>query len=589
MSAKRKGMRTTPSRGARPAASVPTELLFAKGMRAQTTGDMAGAESAFRQLLANDPKNPDAIQMLGALLVERNDIDEAMELFESGAAMLDGPSLENFGFFNNYANALRRAGKLPSAEKLLRRLTEIAPREWQPWHNLGQTLKDLERNDEAAAALRRAVMLEPGFGPNHGVLGEVLHRLGRLHSADAAFRRCFACGWTQDQSVWTLLGNNLRLLGDLDGALDAVMRALELSGGHPSAMSNVAVVYTNMGRFDEAVEWLEKSIALDADNATTHCYLGYALLASGRLEPAFEHWEYGIRGGPRGAERETGVPRWTIDDGDVRVLVYREQGVGDEIMFASMYPDLVEAAREVVIECDGRLIPLFQRSFPRAEVRAQSTDAWRKETMHDYDRSIPAGSLMQWFRPTVDSYPGHAYLVADDARVDAWRARLAELGPAPYVGISWRSRVQTAERRLEYTRLEEWADVFGVRDVTWVNLQYDKCDRELHDAEQRFGVQIHRWDWLDLMNDFDEVAALMSALDLVVAPFNAVSMLSGALGIRTVALGNRFGWNCFGTERLPWYSSVTLALRTPPEEWDHVLATTAREVAAAVERASSHV
>ena len=120
----------------------------------------------------------------------------------------------------------------------------------------------------------------------------------------------------------------------------------------------------------------------------------------------------------------------------------------------------------------------------------------------------------------------------DAARVDAWRERLAALGPGPYVGISWRSKIQTAERRLEYTRLDEWGEIFAVPGVTWVNLQYDDCNRELRDAEQRFGVQIHRWDWLDLMNDFDEVAALITALDLVVAPFNAVSMLSGALGVR---------------------------------------------------------
>ncbi len=137
-------------------------------------------------------------------------------------------------------------------------------------------------------------------------------------------------------------------------------------------------------------------------------------------------------------------------------------------------------------------------------------------------------------------------------RVAAWRERLAEVGPAPYVGVSWRSQIQTAERRLEYSRLDEWGEIFSIPDVTWVNLQYDDCNRELHDAERQFGVRINRWDWLDLMNDFDEVAALTSALDLVVAPFNAVSMLSGALGVDTVAMSNRYGWAELGTDHLPW-------------------------------------
>jgi hypothetical protein len=272
------------------------------------------------------------------------------------------------------------------------------------------------------------------------------------------------------------------------------------------------------------------------------------------------------------------------------VLVYREQGVGDEIMFASCYADIIDAARDVVIECDARLTPLFTRSFPRADVRAQTFDGFRRETMHDFDRAIPAGSLMRWFRPTVDSFPDRgAYLVPDETRVAEWRHRLAELGPPPYIGLSWRSKIQTAERRLEYTRLEEWGRVFAVPGVTWVNLQYDECERELHDAETTFGVRIHRWEWLDLLNDFDEIAALVTALDFVVAPFNAVSMLSGALAIPTIAMGNRHGWSELGTGRLPWLPSLSLALRMPNEEWDDVLATAARAVADVAERAASHV
>ena len=84
---------------------------------------------------------------------------------------------------------------------------------------------------------------------------------------------------------------------------------------------------------------------------------------------------------------------------------------------------------------------------------------------------------------------------------------------------------------------------------------------------------------LDLMNDFDEVAALTTALDLVVAPFNAVSMLSGALGVPTVAMGNRFGWGELGTNRMPWMPSIVVAARMPNEEWDDGLTVAAREVA----------
>jgi tetratricopeptide (TPR) repeat protein len=589
LSGKRKGHRTRGASFGQPAA-VPVDLLLASAQRLQDDGDVGGAEQIYRRVLEGHPYDEHATQLLGAILAERHEIDAAIDLFESAAAHVGPPTLDTLGFYNNYANALRRARRLRSAEELLRTLVAIAPGEWQPWHNYGQTLKDLERYDEAAAAMRRAVMLEPDFGPNHGVLGEVLHHLGRLHSAGVSLRRAIALGSADDHTVWTVLGNNQRMLGHLDESLDMVTHALALAGGTPAAHSNVGVVLMQLGRFDESVEHFRQAIVAEPDNNGIHGYLAYALLAAGRLEEAFEPWERAIDGGPRGTERNISVPRWTPEDSDARVLVYREQGIGDEIMLASLYPDLIEAARDVIIECETRLVPLFARSFPGAEVRAQTTDHLRRETMHDFDRAIPAGSLIRWFRTSIDAFPDRrSFLVPDPERVIAWRERLAEIGPAPYVGITWRSKIQTAERRLEYTRLDDWGGIFADRDVTWVNLQYDDCSRELRDAERQFGVQIHGWDWLDLMNDFDEVAALTTALDLVVAPFNAVSMLSGALGVPTLAMGNRYGWAELGTGRMPWTPSIVVASRMPDEEWDEVLTAAAREVSAISEHCATRV
>ncbi len=570
------------TRARRPAgrsAAVPLDELLARAERECEGRDTAAAETTLRAVLDVRPHDERATQLLGALLADRNELDRAVDLFDTAAPRIGPPSAATLGFYNNYANVLRRVGRLRAAEEMLRTLTTLSPRSWQSWHNLGQTLKDLERYDEAAAAMRRAVMVEPGFGPNHGVLGEILHHLGRLHSAEVSLRRAIELGCVDDHAMWTVLGNNQRMLGQLDESLAMITRALELAGGSPAAHSNVGVVLMQLGRFDESVAHFHEAIAGEPDNNGFHGYLGYALLSAGRLDEAFDPWDRAIQGGLRGIERDVSVPQWTTADTDARVLVYREQGVGDELMLASMYPDLVDRAREVIVECDTRLVPLFARSFPGAEVRAQTHDETRRESMHDFDRASPAGSLIRWLRPSIDAFPDRAsYLVADPERVAAWKERLAEVGPAPYVGISWRSKIQTAERRLEYTRLEEWGGIFATPGVTWVNLQYDNCNRELRDAETRFGVCINRWDWLDLMNDFDEVVALMSALDLVVAPFNAVAMLSGGLGVPTVAMGNRYGWGELGSGRMPWQPSIAVASRMPNEDWDAVLKSAAHRV-----------
>ncbi len=557
--------------------------LLEQASRALAAGDAATAEHAARAVLADDAGNAAAVQLLGAVLVDRDDVEEALTLFDSARDAVGAPSVDTCGFHNNHANALRRAGRLPEAETLLRELTTVAPREWQPWHNLGQTLKDMGRLDEAAAAMRRACALAPEFGPNYGVLGEILHKLGRLHSADAAFRRCIELGWDTDATLWTWLGNNERLLGRTTDAVGTLEHALALSGGTAGAHSNLGLVLLQAGRLDDAIASFERAIALAPEQADLHANLGYALLSAGQLDRAWDEWEHGLLDGPRGKRRYARTPPWTPGDDDCRVLVYREQGIGDEIMFASCYPDLVATARDVVIECSDRLVDLFARSFPDATVRAA---AGANDDECDCDRVVAAGTLPRYVRRSLADFPAaHRFLVPDPARVERWRERLAGAGPRPYVGISWRSRVKTAERRLEYTRLEEWGDLFAVPGVTWINLQYDDCERELRDAERLFGVRVERWDWLDLMNDFEEVAALTAALDLVVAPRNAVAMLSGGLAVDTVVLANNFAWADLGTDHNPWLPTLRLFRRRPNEEWDGVLRAAVRAVAEVADRA----
>src|SRR5262249_33815621 len=127
---------------------------------------------------------------------------------------------------------------------------------------------------------------------------------------------------------------------------------------------------------------------------------------------------------------------------------------------------------------------------------------------------------------------------------------------------------------------DEWGALFTVPGITWVNLQYDDCEAELRRAEVRFGVRVHRWESLDLMNDLDEVAALTTALDVVVSPRTAVSMLSAALGVDTITLASPHSWADLGTTRLPWLPATRMIYREPTGDWAPVLSAAAGEIAA---------
>ncbi|MDZ4825632.1 MAG: tetratricopeptide repeat protein [Actinomycetota bacterium] len=555
--------------------------LIERALEANAGGRIVELEECCRAVIRMDPLDVRARQLLGVALTVRGETAEAVELLESAAAMIGPLTADTFAVHNNLANARRAHGQVREALSAYEEMVKLVAGEWQVWHNYGMTLKDAGRLDEAVAHLRRAVAMAPEYGPNHGVLGHILHELGRLRSADAALRRCIAVGYDNDVNVWTLLGNNHRWMAEMEQAQFALERALEISNGAPEACNNKAILLSQQGHFDEAKQYYDLACDAQPDNDLWASNRGFSRLAAGDLDAGWVGWERGLRpGGPRGDHRKLNVDVWTPADAGARVICYREQGVGDEILLASCLPDLAAATREVIYECDTRLVDLLARSFPQIEVRAQTVNRLLGETKDDFDRMISIGSLPMHFRPTVDSFPGRrSFVVADAERVERWKSTFEALGTGPRVAISWRSKIKTAERRLEYTRLlDDWGPIFSSPGVAWVNVQYDDCERELRDAERKFGITIHRSEDVDYLNDFDEVAAIVSACDLVVSPRNAVAMLSGGLGVPTVMMGNRWDWSDLGTDTSPWFPSVQLVYRHLGDDWDGVIAQAAASV-----------
>ena len=255
--------------------------------------------------------------------------------------------------------------------------------------------------------------------------------------------------------------------------------------------------------------------------------------------------------------------------------------MGDELLFASLIPDMARLTGGCVFECERRLVGLFSRSFPGVEVIPRSIPPHSRTQGTDITVQSPAGSLMRWLRPGLASFPQHSgYLKADEARVAHWKKQLAALGAGIKVGLCWTSGDRSAAASKHCMDLEQWGPILGAEGVVLVNLQYTDCREELAQAEQRFGVKIHRWDGLDLKNDLDEVAALTTALDLVITVETAVSMMAGALGkpVWMMALRNA-GWKEFGSGRMPWFPDTKLFYREWDETWNGVIGAVSYELA----------
>lgn len=337
------------------------------------------------------------------------------------------------------------------------------------------------------------------------------------------------------------------------------------------------------GQFVDAEIELRQALSLRPDNAEIHNGLGMYLLSEARFEEAWNEleWRWQTKN-LRDHKRHFDLPTWSGEKlGGNRLLVWLEQGVGDEIFFAGLLPDL--AARHVgcVVEADRRLCALIARSFPDIEVVPRSDPPHPATRAPDVTHQIAAGSLCRFFRAAAGGFDCASYLRADETRTGELGDRLpAPAGSSLKVGIAWHSNnPRSGARRSIPLRL--WAPILTRPDCTFVTLQYGDNTDEIATTTDELGVLIYETESLDPWEDLDGLAALVGALDLVISVDNSTVHLAGALGVPTWALLSMRHDARWFRERddSPWYPTVRLIRQDRESDWGPVIETAATWIA----------
>jgi len=586
-------------------------LLFREAQQEHRQGRLEGAERLCGQVLAADPQHAGALHLLGLLALQAGRHDRAAELFRK-AVFLDPGSARYHG---NLGVALERLGLREEAAAECLEALRLSPDFIDVLCNLGAILCDLGRPEEALPYLEKAAALAPqSVSAVQGCAGALL-ALERWAEAAPHFARWEALDpdnvathlksgeYYVKQGLWqeatahyskalelepgsVEAANNLAACFSKAGrsveALAVGREAVRLNPGSVAAWVNLGCTMRSLGQQETALRCLDFALALEPTHVNALWNRSLCLLALGRIAEGWAEYEWGWKTGARKPERLCSQPRWEgSDPAGKTILVWMEQGLGDHIAFASMLPDLLRAGAHCIVECEPRLVTLFERSFPAAEVVPQAQPPHPRTLQPGIDFQIPAASLARWLRPSLESFPRHrGYLVPDPARVARWRERIGVLGPGLKVGICWRSMVNIGARWPEFTQLNQWGPILTTPGVHFVNLQYDQCDAELREAERLFGARIHLWDDMDLKNDQEGVAALIQALDLVLSATTSVVQMAGAVGAPAWdlwRLANQSWWE-LATDHCPWHPSIRIFRCGATDPWEPVIETMASEL-----------
>jgi tetratricopeptide (TPR) repeat protein len=545
----------------------------------ERSGQVAEAEQIYRDLLVTKPANADVLQLAGNAARVRANFDEAIELLERAAAVEPGAAEVQC----HLADAFAARGDTARAVEHYERALELNEGLLPATIGLGHALRKLGQLDAATLAFRRAIDLQPDNADMHLALGGTLRELGMREAAAVECQRATELD-PASADAQIHLGHALHELGQSSSSIAAFRRAVELRPDAPEAFLHLGnALFLDGHGAEAAAENFRRALELRPDFTNARFNLALTQLACGNLTDGWKDFElrFDEALGPQQVPRFVfSQPAWEGEDlSGKSLLVWGEQGLGDQIQFASLLPELIERARQVTVVCLPKLLPLFARSFPTAVVTAQMPAG----PAADFDFHCAAGNAARWLRPLVDSFPGpRGYLKADPSRVAYWRERVGAFGTGPTVGFSWRSRNQRGDRVLWCTLLDDWLPLFHTAGVNWVCLQYDDCAAELDAARCAHGVGLRHLPEVDMLNDLDETAALMTALDLVISTPTTVSILAAALGIETWQMTYGYDWQAHGTGRNLWFPTMRQFWRRWDERWNDVVSRMAPEFVARV-------
>ena len=550
------------------------QRILAAGIAQHGAGDRVAARGSLERVLAMDPRNAAACFHLGTLLAETE--------------------------------------AYPGCAHYFARALELEPGHAEWWIALGELARRHSDHVKAAEYFSVALAHAPDAAQAHRGLGNEFRQFGRAGEAIVHLRRAYALAPEVPGALRDLVGG----LIEFDMCDKALSIATQAAGGDRAsyeAMFCLGIAHQKLHQPERALACYASASRMRADDAELHDARGSTLQELGRLEEATAAFEHALalrpdfplalfhraltrltlqdfeRGWPEYETRRTArreslaavAPRWDGAPLAGRTILLRmEQGLGDEIMFASILPEMIRMSGHCVVECDPRLRALFSRSFPDATVFSALPDRSLpyRIASRQFAFETDMGSLPLILRRSAADFPHReAYLNADPERVAHWRERLAQLGPGLKVGISWAGGVRKTRRALRSIDLPQWLPVLSTPGARFVSLQYTpEAATETAAMDARHGIRIAHWP--EAIEDYDETAALVCALDLVISVCTSVTHLGGALG-RPVWVMTPYSpeWRYgFSGEAMPWYSSVKLFRSPAYAEWAPVIATVSR-------------
>lgn len=528
--------------------------------------------ASYDRAIEIDPFFAEAYSNRGIALRELNRLQEAIASYNKAIEI----NPEYADAFSNRGIALRELKSLDEALASFERAIEIKPDYVDALSNLGNALKDLNRLDEALASYNQAIQINPDFYEAYYNRGVYFDDLGKFDQALTSYDQ--AIKLNPDYAVaYSNRGNTLKKLNRFQDSLASYCKAIELNPFYAEAYSNLGILFYELKHYEESLANYDKAIDLDPDYADAYFNKSVLLLSLQNFEKGWYLYDWRWK-----KKNDSSLPFSTVkpkldnlynsSSKGRKILIWGEQGIGDQILYSGMLDELFGIAPTSQIMLDKRLLPLFERSFPQGKF----VDKTIPTENIDYDEHLPLPDLAKYFRTCTADFEKSrkSFLKADQSRANELRTSL--VGDNKYLcGITWSSKIRTigADKSIV---LEDLLPIFTIKNITFVNLQYGDTHRQLIDFNKKYFSNIKVCLEVDNFNDLDGHAALIQACDFVVTISNTSAHISGSIGKETFLMcpsgkGLLWYWCNQLNGKCLWYPSIQIYQQSQIGNWSDVV------------------
>jgi len=519
------------------------------------------ANSSLEKILSLDFNNYEALKLIYVNYLRRNKIVLAKKYIDKLLTI----KKNNYEFLRDKAFIEYLDNDYLVSEKYIKKALHLNSEEVFGLNILG--LLYIKKNEilEAVTIFKKAILLNPQYSDSYNNLGKCYINLEELSLAYLNFKKSYKINPNSDLPLVNI-ANILSLKDKNKCAIKFYEEAKKINPNNQKIDENIIICNVRLKNF----KWVERKILSlkNLSNINDNLILSYSYLLLNKkdFEKGFNYFDARLKSDDFSKKNKYhfNIIK-TLDKNinlrnDKKNLIVKEQGVGDEILFSSMYNDLLKNNfSKIQIECDKRLLEIFKRSFNKNIFVPFGHFSSSAKNIQDFDNVIYAGSLTKYFRKTESDFNKNPYIKSLDELDVKFKSILSNFNAKKKIGISWKS-VFNIYGGLKSLELSNFKKLFSQERI-FINLQYGDSLEEVNQLKER-GLNLYNFNNIDLFNDFDSLISILKNVDVFVTVSNSTAHFAGALGVPTILIcpkqsSTYYYWD-YENGKTPWYNSVSI-------------------------------